>query len=199
VLPSALIAALSAATLLPGAPARKDKKPLALELSAKKATFNVGDRVAFTVTVRNNSGKPIKLDAKPARFLNNGYNALANGELLRRVAVEDGKAKTHNPDLTSFGGIEPAVIVRAGVLSLKTGEARKVTFGAKVVRDKEGKLRLLFDDPESPGLKRFGTRLSRSAWGFPVTGGKLTLRLIYDRGAVRASSNAVTLKFAAKE
>jgi hypothetical protein len=196
---AALVAALSLAPDLLAAPAPAGKEPLAFELSVQKGSHGVGDRVAFTLTVRNNSGKPLKLDVKPARRLNNGYNALANGELLRRVVIADGKKRACKPDLTSFAGILPGVMVRGVELSLKPGEVHKVAFGAKVVRDREGKVCLLFDDPESPGLKRFGARLCRSAWGFPLTGDKLTLRLVYDRGGVNASSNDLRVRFGGKK
>jgi hypothetical protein len=171
----------------------KRKSPVTFKLSVAKARVRPGDLVHFTLEVRN-ADRPIQLDLKPAKFLNNGLNALVNGELLWRVEGKGSKGKLREPELTSYGGIEPGVVVRDVTVSLKPREVREFSFAAVLERHTDGTLRLLFDDPNSPGLKTFGKRLSRSAWWFPARDGTLTLRLVYDRGGIAASSNDVTLQ-----
>lgn len=171
------------------------KSPLALKLSVDKGRFAPGELVTFALSITNVSDKALTLDTRPGKHLNNGLDALRTGEFLRRVEGEGGKARLHPPALVSFAGIEPAVMVeKKAEPQLEPAQTVQLLFVAKLDAPKAGELRLLFDDPNSPGLKRFKDRLSRNAWSFPIADGKLTLRFVYDRGGIVAASNDVTFE-----
>lgn len=193
------LAALAAIMLMAGqrsglrAQAQPDSK-IALKLAVKMAVWKAGDLIQFELNVTNKTNQALSLDTKPGKFTNTGLDAIASGELFRRVEKLEGKDKLHPPALFNFGGIQPAIVVKEKPLALEPQATRGITIVARVHND-NGKLLLLFDPPDSPGLKTFGANLSRSAYSFPVTDSKLTVRFVYDCGGITAVSNDVALVF----
>lgn len=175
----------------------KDKgkdAPVVLTLSADKEKYKPGDTVVFELTVNNNTDKPLTLNVEPAKFLNNGLHALLTGEMLRRVEAKKGEPALHAPGTVSFGGIEPGVLVKEKEITIEAKGKKSFAFVAVI--DSANPVRLLFDDPNSPGLKTFGRRLSRSAYVFPLAEGRNTFRFVLERGGTSAASNDVTIELA---
>jgi hypothetical protein len=163
-------------------------------LSADRARAQAGDLIVFTLAVTNNTDRPLQLDAKPAQDLNNGQHALANGELLRAVEARDGKERLREPELFSVPGILPPVSASGVEQVLAPGATREFRLAARVEGPGPRGMHLVFDDPESPGLKRYGPGLYRRLYFFQAEEGKISLRCVYDRGGLSVSSNDLVLQ-----
>jgi RNA polymerase sigma factor (sigma-70 family) len=172
--------------------------PAALKLTANKTSLQTGELVVFTLAVTNNTDRPLRLDTKPKAELNNGQHVLSTGELLRAVEVKDGKEQLRGPEVAilpaSGPGILPAMRTLEKEQVIGAGATKEFRLAARVEEYRPGQWRLLFDDPESPGLKQFGPSLSRSAYFFRAPEGKITFRCLYNRGGLSVSSGDLTLQ-----